>query len=94
MQSLTASCREAVVAGSALKVPAAQAVHSVAVVVVEYLPAAQIAQLWPETYWPAVHVVGVTVQLALPATLVLPVAQALQSFAPTILEAVVAGSAR
>ena len=47
----------------------------------EYVPAAQVAQLVPDTYWPAVHVVGFTVQLALPAALVVPAAQSVQSVA-------------
>ena len=59
--------------------------HEGAVVVVEYFPAAQIKQLVPETNCPAVQVVGVPVQLALPAALVVPPGQAVQSAAASCL---------
>ena len=90
-QSAAASCAPAVTAASALYVFTAQFVQAVAVVVVEYLPAAQIEQLEPDTNCPAAQVTAV--QVALPSTLVFPTAHAKQSAKASCAPAVKAASA-
>ena len=67
--------------------------HSNAVVVVEYLPPAQIKQLPPEMYCPAIQVVPTAEQAALPNPLTFPTSQLTQSDAASCASAVKAASA-
>ena len=92
-QSAAASCAPAVTAASALYVFTAQSVQAVAVVVVEYLPAAQIEQLPPDRNCPAKQDVAAAEQDALPSTLVFPAPQATQSATASCAPAVKAASA-